>query len=294
VERVEVTLLRLKEWPRIVQMYERDELDVLLRQWFIPPAERDGIRRRHAGETIAIPTLQTVYVGFDVSRPPFDDVRVRRAFARSIDKGMLAEVVNRGYSDPASGGFLPPSMPGHSPGIGLPYDPDRARQLLAEAGCLDGRGFPRVQAVTFHGIEPTVKYLQAQWRDVLEIEVPCRAVRLEDAEQAIHGEMPRIFISVLLASYPDPCDLLPPGTDSVWKGWHCEPFDSLVNEARRTMDPQARMRLYQRADRILVEQAPVVPISHMRLSLLVKPWVTRYPASPLRQWFWKDVVIEPH
>jgi oligopeptide transport system substrate-binding protein len=294
VERVEVALLHLQEWRRVVEMYESDRLDVLLRQWFIPPVERDGIRRRYAGETIAIPTLQTFYVGFDVSQPPFDDLRVRRAFARSIDKEMLAGVVNRGHVDPATGGFLPPTMPGHSPGIGLPYDPARAHQLLAEAGYPDSQGFPDVDAVTFHGMESTVEYLQAQWRDILGIELPYRAVPLDDAEEAIHGEMPSIFISSLLASYPDPSNLLPTEGESAWNGWRCEPYDCLVNEARRTMDQQARLRLCQRADRILVEQAPVVPISHLRFSLLVKPWVSRYPASPLRQWFWKDVVIEPH
>jgi hypothetical protein len=70
VERVEITLLPLKEWPRIVEMYEGDELDVLLRQWFIPPAERDRLRQRYAGERISIPALHTGYTSFQVGYPP--------------------------------------------------------------------------------------------------------------------------------------------------------------------------------------------------------------------------------
>jgi oligopeptide transport system substrate-binding protein len=294
VQRVELTLLRLREWPDIVEMYEADELDVLLRLWYVPPQERDRIRQRHAGEYVSVPALHTGYVGFDVSRPPLDDPRVRRAFGLAIDKETLADVVNRGYWSPATGGFLPPGMPGHSPGIGLPYDPEGARQLLAEAGYPGGRGFPTVNARTFHGIEASVEYLQAQWREILGVEIAYEAVQFDESENEPHTKTPDISISAWQASYPDPSDLLPPGMESACTGWQCEAFDRLVNEARRMMDQGERMRLYRQADRILVEQAPVIPWCHLRWSLLVKPWVRRYPASAIRQWFWKDVIVEPH
>ncbi|MFQ6016456.1 MAG: hypothetical protein ACE5NP_13555, partial [Anaerolineae bacterium] len=71
-------------------------------------------------------------------------------------------------------------------------------------------------------------------------------------------------------------------------------YDELVEKARRVMDQGERMKLYRQADRILVEEAPVMPFVHARWGLLVKPWVRRYPVSPTRQWFWKDVIIEPH
>jgi oligopeptide transport system substrate-binding protein len=294
LQRVELTLLPLREWPAVLEMYEADDLDVLPRLWHVPPLERDRIRRRHAGEYVSVPALHTGYVGFDVGRPPFDDLRVRRAFALAIDKEALADVVNRGYWSPATGGFLPPGMPGHSPGIGLPYDPEGARQFLTEAGYPGGRGFPTVNARTFHGIEASVEYLQAQWREILGVEIACEAVRFDESEDELHTNMPDISISAWKASYPDPSDLLPPGMESACTGWQCKAFDQLVNEARRTMDQGERMRLYQRADRILVEQAPVIPWCHVRWSLLIKPWVRRYPASAIRQWFWKDVIVEPH
>jgi oligopeptide transport system substrate-binding protein len=276
-------------------MYEADDLDVLPRLWHVPPVERDRIRRRYAGEYVSVPALHTGYVGFDVGRPPFDDPRVRRAFGMTIDKETLADVVNRGYWSPATGGFLPPGMPGHSPGIGLPYDPERARQHLAEAGYPGGQGFPTVNARTFHGVEASVEYLQAQWREILGVETVCKAVRFEEAEDEWGGEEPpHVSIQAWKADYADPDNFLRVGLEWACRGWQCEAFHQLVNEARRTMDQGERMRLYRQADRILVEQAPVIPWCHLRWSLLVKPWVRRYPASAIRQWFWKDVIVEPH
>jgi ABC-type transport system substrate-binding protein len=60
------------------------------------------------------------------------------------------------------------------------------------------------------------------------------------------------------------------------------------------MDQGKRMRMYQQADRILVEEAPILPLFYSRVRLLVKPWVKRFPVSPLKWWFWKDTIIEPH
>ena len=59
-------------------------------------------------------------------------------------------------------------------------------------------------------------------------------------------------------------------------------------------DQGKRMKLYGQADRILVEEAAIVPLTYERLHLLVKLWVRRYPTSPIKYWFWKDVIIEPH
>jgi ABC-type oligopeptide transport system substrate-binding subunit len=77
-------------------------------------------------------------------------------------------------------------------------------------------------------------------------------------------------------------------------GWQNEAYDRLVEAARRVMDHEERMRMYRQADRILVEQAPVLSLAYGRFHMLVKPWVRKYLTSPLRWWFWKDVIVEPH
>jgi hypothetical protein len=67
-----------------------------------------------------------------------------------------------------------------------------------------------------------------------------------------------------------------------------------VEEARRLTDQGERMKMYQAADRILVEEASVMPFAYGRCHLLLKPWIRRCPTSATKFWFWKDVIIDPH
>jgi len=97
-----------------------------------------------------------------------------------------------------------------------------------------------------------------------------------------------------MASYPDPDEFLRVCGTRRYIRWRNETYDKLVEEARRMTDQEERMRLYQQADRILVEEAAIIPLLYRRLHLLVKPWVSKYPTSGISVWFWKDVIIESH
>jgi oligopeptide transport system substrate-binding protein len=159
-------------------MYEEDALETI---FFgdLSQADLDRARQRHAEEYVVGPWLATFYVGFDVSRPPFDDPRVRRAFTLATERETLADVAMRGYVFPATGGFVPPGTPGHSPGIGLPYDPEGARQLLAEAGYPSGLGFPAIDCLAPSSRlapVPIIECLQAQWLENLGIEITWKQI----------------------------------------------------------------------------------------------------------------------
>jgi len=107
-------------------------------------------------------------------------------------------------------------------------------------------------------------------------------------------EPPHMFLTGWTADYPDPDNFLRVSPIRRYTRWQNEAYDRLVEEARRVTDQGERMRLYGQADRILVEQAPILPLLHLRFPLLVKPWVRKFPTSPMKAWFWKDVIIEPH
>jgi ABC-type transport system substrate-binding protein len=280
---------------RLLQLYEDNSLETLLFD-FLPPAEWDQARQRYAGEYVSGPQPTTYYVGFDVNRPPFDDRRVRRAFTLATDRETLADVTLGGYAFPATGGFVPPGIAGHSPGIGLPYDPEGARHLLAEAGYPGGRGFPILDALTMDRPDAvlTIEYLQAQWLQNLGIEITWKKMELGRFLDRLSRERPHMYLMGWTADYPDPDDFLGARTWRVRTGWQNKAYDGLVDGARRVMDQEERMRMCQQADRILVEAAPILLLCYGRFDMLVKPWVTKYPTSPMNMWFWKDVIIEPH
>jgi len=286
-ERVELTFQ--PEDSARLEMYETDRLDILED---IPPTDWIRIRQRHAGEYLLRPWLDSRYIGFSLNRPPFNDRRVRQAFTLATDREALAQVLFSGYHLPATGGFVPLGMPGHSAEIGLRYDPAQARQILAEAGYSSGRGFPVVDALRppSHGTEIVSEYLQAQWRKILGVEIAWGM--MDWGKTRLDADQPTMFLVGWVADFPDPDNFLRVAGES--GGWHKAAFAELVEKARRVSDQKERLQLYRQADRILVEEATIIPLLYGRSHLLVKPWVSKFPTSAIKRWFWKDVVIEPH
>jgi ABC-type oligopeptide transport system substrate-binding subunit len=279
----------------MLEKYEANELDVLgLDLVHIPLAAKDRARLRNAAEYVAGPSLHTMYAGFNVSQPPFDDRRVRRAFALATDRETLANEVLRRYDSPATGGLIPPGMPGHSPGIGLPYEPEEARHLLVEAGYPVGHPFLTFELLTTPRFLPVCESLQTQWGETLGVDVRYQAMEQAAFRGRLEREPPHVYVADWMADYPDPDNFLRANPFRRSTRWRNEAYDGLVLEARRVMDQGERMKLYRQADRILVDEAPIVPLAYARFHLLVKPWVSRFLTSAMRVDFWKDVIIEPH
>jgi len=294
LERVELSYLLSMEWSALLERYEAGGLDVLNIAFF-PLAEMNRMRQRHAGEYVSLPKLSVWSLVCDVSRPPFHDRRVRQAFALAVDKERLMGEVMMDWGWPATGGLVPAGMPGHSAGIGLPYDPQRARQLLAEAGYPGGRGFPPVDLWVPRSPLSSVpcEYVQAQWRENLGVNISWEEIEPETWPERERERPPHLCWRGWTADYPDPDSLLRDYIEVI--GWRNEAYERLIQEARRLMDQAERMRLYAQADKILVEEAAIIPMTYSRSHLLLKPWVTRYPMSAsLESVSWKDVIIEPH
>ena len=289
VERVEITVSTDRdEWDR---MYAADELDTIPVSFFI--------RRQPAEEYFSLPSLNTAYLGFDTTLPPFNDRRVRRAFALATDRE-TASVVLKGSFFPGNGGFVPPGMPGHSPEIGLAFDPDQARQMLASAGFPTGKGFPPVKllAADNPAYNETLIFLKEHWREILGVDSQI-GIRTVEYLQNETNEPYHMVLAGWTADYPDPHGVL----HNFWAGshvarriirWKNETYDRMIEEARRVSEQGERLKLYAQADRILIEEAAIVPLSYWRMVGLLKPWVHTLPHSPLGHLFLKDVIIEPH
>lgn len=293
VQRVELTLDL--DPSAELRMYEADDLDVGY-LWELPPLGMDSARQRHAEEYVSGPSLATWLVGFNLSEPPFDDVQVRRAFVLATDRDTLAGVDMSGHFFPATGGVVPPGMPGHSAGIGLPYDVEGALQLLAEAGYREGRDLPVMVflAPPSPAVQQAIEQLQAQWKNRLGVEISVETRGWDKYFDRHRKGQAHLFFNAFMARYPDPDHCLRGISSGRRTWWRNEAYAGLLEKARRAMDQGERMMLYKQADRILIEEAPVIPIGYGRQHLLVKPWVSKFPTSAIKHLFWKDVIIEPH
>ncbi|MEZ4459856.1 MAG: peptide ABC transporter substrate-binding protein [bacterium] len=148
------------------------------------------------------PKLETRYVGFRVDKAPFDNVKVRQALAHAIQRVEFPGVLKGGEIPAAA--WLPPGMFGHTESVGLQYDPDRARALLAEAGYPDGKGFPDTTLLFRAGEDWSLiaENLQEQWRRELNIPIKIEVREQKVFFQEIDGESPppRIWRGGLLIS----------------------------------------------------------------------------------------------
>ena len=274
-------------------MYEADDLDIIKITHF-PPEEMNRLRRQHSGDYSSAPQQTVVFRGCNTVRAPFDDPRIRQAFMMAADKQARGSATSIGAVIPAMGGLVPPGMPGHSTGIGVPYDPIGAQELMAQAGYPNGRGFPVVEVLIWQRVEIQMESKRQSWREVLGVEVAFKKIPLNDIPERAKSEPFHIAFQGWVPDYPDPDNFLRVGFHKEMSGWDGAAFEELITNARRMLDQAERLKLYQKADRMLIEEAVVLPLSYNMNHMLVKPWVKRFPISPMQDWFLKDVIIEPH
>lgn len=203
------------------------------------------------------------YYGFDASAPPFDDSRVRLAFAQAVDWRRIVEL---GGDRPVATSLVPPGIPGRGEeDFGPTYDPERARQLLADAGYAAGAGFPDVALVTFgYGYETAVA---AELEAVLGIRVDVEVLAFEHYIGRLDGDdRPQFWTLSWIADYPHAHDflglLLETVSTSNYGRWSSAEYDAIIAAAAAAADEAEQAALYADAQRILRSEAPVIPVEY--------------------------------
>ncbi len=300
VEQIEFTVL---QGPTTygLELYRENHLDVgcvsntmvdIKRSFEI---DLEQMRALYPRELQSYAFLVTYFLGFINDRPPFDDVRVRLALAHAIDRERLVKRYGGGVL-PAWGGFVPPVMAGHSPAIGLQHNPDLARRLLAEAGYPDGRGFPPLVLTAATIAVESQRDLCDQWREVLGIDIQPELVDINAFVEQMAHDPPGFYVVGWVADYPSADSFLrvAPEVGLIARGWSNARYTQLVTSAPHLIDRREYMEAYHQADRILIEEAVVVPLWYDQLHFLVKPWVHGLRVSPLGLVRYKEVLLVPH
>jgi ABC-type oligopeptide transport system substrate-binding subunit len=220
----------------------------------------------------------SVFYGFNMDKPPFDNVLVRQAFAAAIDRQVIADQALGYYfreAKPAT--TLTPSMIlGRDlyNAVGIPFDPARAQELLRQAGYSSPADFPQVTLVvsTRGKGAPGAYYQMAKtaagmWKTHLGVEVVIEAPDLTGWRTRVDAGDFDMYWLGWVADYNDPDNYLKAlfrtGVDVNWARFSDPEFDRLVVEALRVDDPLERQLLYIQAERILTEdQTAILPLFH--------------------------------
>ena len=209
--------------------------------------------------------LAVTYYGFDTRRPPFNDVRVRQAFAQAVDWQRVVRLADGNGALPATG-IVPPGIPGRSDGSFLPaFDPAAARRLLAQAGYPDPSTFPVVTLVdSGTGYDDGVV---DQLRVNLGITVRYEALDFSDFFGRLGSPGgPQFWALGWVADYPSPNDflgiLLGSGEPNNYGGWTSPVFDAAIVRAVGGQDPATVRAAYDQAEAVVRDQVPVVPAAY--------------------------------
>jgi ABC-type oligopeptide transport system substrate-binding subunit len=218
------------------------------------------------------PSLSTTYYGFETRVPPFDDAKVRQAFAMAVDWRRLAALDEPGSSIPATS-IVPAGIPGTPEGDFLPpYDPDGARALLAEAAADTGGVLDPVSFIGNGGGYDGA--IVAMLEENLGVEIDYAVMDFATYQQRLATDPPNIWSTTWVADYPGPNDflgvLLGTGSTSNQGGWSSPAFDRAIEEATSAGDAAAATEHYAEALAIVRDEAPVVPVTYGTSYALVR------------------------
>ena len=278
-------------------MYQDDEVDVASISIADIDRVEDPSDPLHS-EYVSADEMSLYYLGFNTQKAPFDDPKVRQAFAMSVDLQKIVDVVLQDMA-PAAHSIMPPGLPGYNANATVgSYDPAKAKQLLAESkyGGAEGLGKITLSQV---GVGATagddIQAMVEMWKQNLGVDVEIQQTDQATFFQDLDKRSYQLFVSGWVLDYPDPEDILDILFNSKshqnTTGYSNPQVDQLLTQARTEQDSATRMGLYQQIEQLILADLPLMPLYYGRDHVVVKPYVQNLMLPPVVMPYLRYVTI---
>jgi oligopeptide transport system substrate-binding protein len=283
VERVECLL-----WGGVpMNMYETGEIDIASVSVTYIDRVKDEAGPFYKDLQIT-PQLSFNWIGFNTTKPPFDDVNVRKAFTQALDKDRIISLTFRNLVERADG-ILPPGIPGYNENlVGLSYDVERARELIKQSRYGDVSNLPPITLTTsgYGGlIASTLEAAITQWRENLGVEVMVRQLEPDWFLYHLKEEKDEMFDMGWVADYPHPQNFLDilfhTGAENNFAEYSNPAVDDILDRAPVEGDEAKSLEMYRQAEQMLIDDAACLPLWFGKNYILVKPYVKGYELNPM-------------
>lgn len=275
------------------KMFRSGQMDVT----YELPLPKIAVYRRENPAALRIDPYNGVYFyRFNVKVKPFDDVRVRRALALAVNRETLVKNVTLGGEQPAYH-LVPPNVNGYTSRHTFHEDVAEAKRLLAEAGYPNGAGFPKVELIynTLEKHRVIAEALQQMWRANLGIDLSIANLEWKVYMDAQHTRNFQFQRAGWIGDYVDPhafLDLWETDGGNNDTNWGNPEYDRLLHIALDAKTDAERFEIYQRMEKIFLDEMPVMPLFFYTYVRLVRPNVKGFITTPLDNFPWKYADME--
>lgn len=248
--------------------------------------------------------LRTVWLAWQNNKAPFNNKLVRQAFAHAIDNAALVKIALAGQATPANG-WLPTGLPGNVNSSRKPYayDAKLAQKLLAQAGYPGGKGFPKLEIAFKDSLgsqQQVFEFVQAQLQQNLGISIGLKNMPINAFDALVKDpkSRPLIYGYTFGFDYPDAQEadeyLRVTGAPYNYENYSNKRYDALVAKANASSNQALRVKLYQQAENVLMNDLGVLPLYYPNTNWLAKPYVKNFALTALYMRKWQTISVGSH
>jgi oligopeptide transport system substrate-binding protein len=244
--------------------------------------------------------VDTFFVWLNTNQPPFDDPKVRQAFALSLDVNKIIDVAMKGQVERA-GGYVPPGIPGYNDSLQpMSQNVAQAKQLIAESKYKSVDQLPAITMYVPYGVSAVDQAMISMWQQNLGVQVNVQVISsLEDYLNRFYNHEFQVVLWSWRADYIDPQDFL----DVLFQsqspengmGYSNPAVDAALAEAGAEKDETARLKMYQEIEQLILADLPAIPMyQNLKSYVLVKSYVKGYVVTPIGINLWNEIYVASH